>query len=80
MDKDVLPDDLVNDAIGLEVNLPTIRNADPFQFGRNMALHGQVGKARTEWFQLFQNVRCFLRRVMECNVTGDVDQVVFRFF
>jgi hypothetical protein len=80
MNKDVLPDDLVDDTIRLEVNLPIIRHADPIQLGRDMAPHGQVGKARTERFQLLQHVRCLPHRVMDCNVTVDVDQVVFRFF
>lgn len=47
MNKDALPDDLVDDTIRMEVNLPVIRQADPIQFGRNMASHGQFGKART---------------------------------
>lgn len=80
MNKDVLPDDLVDDAIRLEVNLPVIRYADPIQFGRDMAPHGKFGKARTERLQLIQYVRCLLYRIMDCNVTVDVDQVLFRFF
>lgn len=71
MNKDVLSDDLVDDAIRLEVNLPAIRHTDPIQFGPDMAPHGQVGKARTERFQLIQHVRCFLHRVTNCNVTVD---------
>jgi len=59
MNKDVLPDDLVDDTIRLEVSLPVIRHADPIQFGRDMASHGQFGKARTERFQLLQTSAAF---------------------
>ena len=76
MNENVLPDDLVDDTIWLEVDLPIVRYADSIQLGRNVAPLGQLGKRRAEGFQLIQYIICVLYGVLERNVAVDVDEVL----
>ncbi len=76
MNKYVLSDDLIDDTIRLEVNLPIAHHTDSIQLGWNMAAPGQFGKPHTECFQLIQHMTRLLCGVEALNVTVDVDQVL----
>jgi len=79
MNENVPPDYLVDDTLGLKVDLSVVRYADAFKFRRNMAPFGQIGKSGTERFQLIQYIICVFHAIVQRNVTVDVDQILLCF-
>ncbi len=48
MNENILPDDLVDDAVGLEVNFTIVRDTDAIQLRWNLPPVGEFGKALTQ--------------------------------